>query len=333
MGILCVLALLALALPVLAFARTATAISVPAASVITDTSTYLGRGTVSYVRDGQTLGVSGQHVTISRYDFAKRIWVYMATRGTDSAGGFDLLLPGGETFRYSYAGSKHLAASSAEVRVGLLPGTPLPFVVTIDAGHQSIRNRATEPIGPGSTTRKPAVASGTSGRYTHTPEYARNLQVALKLRDRLVRQGVKVVMVRTRNAVNIANSTRARIANAAHSDLFIRLHCDGSTAHSRHGISTLTPGRNAWTGPIVAPSRVAANLLHHGMLKYTGAVDRGVVPRTDMAGFNWATVPSVIVEMGFMSNTAEDRRMATAAYQNKLAVGLEEGTMSFLGSR
>jgi N-acetylmuramoyl-L-alanine amidase len=82
----------------------------------------------------------------------------------------------------------------------------------------------------------------------------------------------------------------------------------------------------------VARSRIAANLLHHWMLKYTGATDRGVVPRTDMAGFNWATVPSVIVEMGFMSNTAEDRRMATTAYRNKLAAGLEEGTMSYLRS-
>jgi len=324
--------LLALAFPALAFARTATVITVPAAVVTTDTSTYLGTGTVTYSTDGQTLVVADQNVTISRYDFAKRAWVYIATRGTDSAGSFDLLLPGGETFRYSYSGSTYLAPSSVEVRVDLLAGTPLPFVVTIDAGHQSIRSRAMEPIGPGSTRKKPAVASGTSGRYTHTPEYKRNLQVALKLRDRLVRQGVKVVMIRTGNAVNIANSVRAKIANAAGSDLFVRLHCDGSTVHSLHGISTLTPGRNVWTRPIVARSRIAANLLHHGMLRSTGARDRGVVPRTDMAGFNWATVPSVIVEMGFMSNTAEDRRMATVAYRDKLAAGLEAGTMAYLRS-
>jgi N-acetylmuramoyl-L-alanine amidase len=330
-GILCVSALLAL--PAVAFAHTATAISVPASVVATDTSTYLGTGTVTYLKDGQALPVAGRQVKIHRYDFAKKVWVYIATRGTDSVGAFDLLLPGGETFRYSYVGSRYLAASSAQVRVDLLPGTPLPFVVTIDAGHQSIRSRAMEPIGPGSHRRKLAAVSGTSGRYTHTPEYTRNLQVALKLRDRLVRHGVKVVMVRTRSAVNIANSSRAKLANAAHSDLFVRLHCDGSTVHSKHGISTLTPGRNTWTGPIVARSRTAAGLLHRGMLEHTGAVDRGIVSRTDMAGFNWATVPSVIVEMGFMSNTTEDRRMATAAYQNKLAAGLEEGTLSYLGSR
>jgi len=187
LGVLSVLALLlASAVPTLAFAHTATAITVPAATVTTGASTYLGTGTVTYLKDGRTFGVSGQQVKIHRYDFAKKIWVYIATRGTDSAGAFDLLLPGGETFRYSYAGSRYLAASSAEVRVDLLPGTPLPFVVTIDAGHQSIRSRVMEPIGPGSHTKKPAAVSGTSGRYTHTPEYTRNLQVALKLRDRLV---------------------------------------------------------------------------------------------------------------------------------------------------
>jgi len=325
--------LLATVFPALAFAQTPTGITVPSCAVTVGTSTYLGTGTVSYVKDGKTLAVSGQHVTIYRYDYAKRVWVYIATRGTDSSGGFDLLLPGGETFKYSYAGSKYLIASSAEVRVDLLAGTPLPFVVTIDAGHQSVRSRVMEPIGPGSSRTKPAAVAGTRGRRTHTPEYTRTLQVSLKLRDRLVRHGVKVIMIRTKNAVNIANSVRAKTANAAHSDLFVRLHCDGSTSSSTHGISTLRPGKNTWTGPIVAPSLVAARFLHRAVLRHTGAIDRGVVSRTDMAGFNWATVPSVIVEMGFMTNTAEDRLMATAAYQNKLAAGLEEGTMGYLRSR
>jgi N-acetylmuramoyl-L-alanine amidase len=52
-----------------------------------------------------------------------------------------------------------------------------------------------------------------------------------------------------------------------------------------------------------------------------------------MAGLNWAKVPSVIVEMGFMSNIAEDRLLATKAYRDKLAAGILDGTMAYLRSR
>ena len=52
-----------------------------------------------------------------------------------------------------------------------------------------------------------------------------------------------------------------------------------------------------------------------------------------MAGFNWATVPSVIVEMGVMTNPAEDRLLASSAYQEKLAEGMANGIMKYLEGR
>ena len=230
---------------------------------------------------------------------------------------------------YAIADSAHVATWSS----GYAYVTVKAPVVVIDAGHQAIRNTRLEPIGPGSTTLKPAVAAGTTGRFTHIPEYRMNLQVALKLRDALVRQGVKVIMVRTSNNVNIANSQRAKIANTAHAALFIRLHGDGSTNSSVHGISVLTPGKNRWTAPIVTASMTAAKLVSREVIKSTKAANRGITPRTDLAGFNWCTVPTVLVEMGFMSNRTEDKLLATTAYQNKLAAGLALGTLQYLSGK
>jgi N-acetylmuramoyl-L-alanine amidase len=157
--------------------------------------------------------------------------------------------------------------------------------------------------------------------------------VALKLRDVLEKDGVEVIMVRTTDKVDITNSQRAEIANKAHADLFIRLRCDGSSSHSVHGISVLTPGKNKWTGPIVAPSMVAAKLVSRDAIKATKAKNRGIVRRTDLAGFNWCKVPTVLVEMGFMTNAKEDRRLAKSAYQHKLAAGMAQGILDYLSAR
>ncbi len=213
------------------------------------------------------------------------------------------------------------------------PAQAREYVVVIDAGHQAKANLKAEPIGPGSKSKKPSVAGGTSGVVTKKPESVIALQVALKLRDKLEARGVKVIMVRTEQKVNIPNSKRAKIANAANADLFIRLHCDGVNKKSIKGFLTLVPGKNKWTGPIVKESARAGKLIHAATLKTIKAKNRGITPRKDMAGFNWATVPSVIVEMGVMTNPAEDRLLASSAYQDKLAEGMANGIMKYLEGR
>jgi N-acetylmuramoyl-L-alanine amidase len=160
-----------------------------------------------------------------------------------------------------------------------------------------------------------------------------NLRVALRLRDILKAAGVKVIMVRTTENVNIPNSKRAKIANDAKAGLFIRLHCDGATSKSTHGFLTLVPGRNKWTGPILTASARAGRDIQRTAVAATGALSRGITPRSDMSGFNWSHVPSVIVEMGLMTNPAEDRLLSNAAYEQKLAQGIANGILAFAAGK
>ena len=217
-------------------------------------------------------------------------------------------------------------AASAVVPAGL-------GVVVIDAGHQAQGNSSPEPIGPGSSTSKPKVESGATGRYAPREESQVNLAIALKLRATLEARGVTVKMVRTSQKVDIPNSERAKMANAWHAALFIRLHCDGVSS-SVSGILTEVPSKNWYADhPIVAKSAVAGKLVQAAVLKATGAHDRGINPVGNLSGFNWSQVPSVLVEMGNMPNNSDDLKLVTPSYQQTLASGMANGIVEFLKAK
>ena len=206
-------------------------------------------------------------------------------------------------------------------------------VVVIDPGHDLRANSETEPIGPGSSTRKIKDGGGTHGVVSGLREADLNLAVSLRLRELLERAGIEVVMTRARTAgTSIGNVARARIANRARARLFLRVHADGSTDPSVRGTHTLYPAyHRGWTDDVYAQSRRAAGLVQRALRSSLGFPDRGLQERSDFTGFNWANVPVILVEMGFMTNPTEDRLLSTNAYQRRAAVGLCRGTLRFLG--
>lgn len=210
------------------------------------------------------------------------------------------------------------------------PSAPSATVV-IDAGHQAKPDLALEPIGPGSATAKAKVAAGNTGVATGVPEYARDLEIAMRLRAALIAKGLRVVMVRTTNNVDIPNSERAKIGNDVKAALVVRIHCDWSTDSAAAGISTLYPAGNTWVAPIEARSKAAATAIEAAVAAAAHATARGIVPTSDMSGFNYSTHPTVLVQCGFMSNRAEDTALGQPAYQERLAQGIADGIVSFLG--
>ncbi|HEU0247571.1 MAG TPA: N-acetylmuramoyl-L-alanine amidase [Gaiellaceae bacterium] len=206
-------------------------------------------------------------------------------------------------------------------------------VVVIDPGHDLRANPATEPIGPGSSTRKIKDGGGTRGVVSGLTEAELNLRVSLRLRSLLERAGVRVVMTRTETAgISIGNVARARIANEIDAALFLRIHADGSTDRRARGTHTLHPAlRAGWTDDVYVSSKGAARVLQLHLVRALGFPDRGLQERSDFTGFNWADVPVALVELGFMTNPTEDKLLATPAYQRRAALGLCRGTLRFLG--
>ena len=206
-------------------------------------------------------------------------------------------------------------------------------VVVVDPGHDRYANSQSEPIGPGSPVSKSKDGGGTRGVVSGLAEAELNLRVALRLKPLLAQAGVRVVLTRSATAgKSIGNVARAGIANRAHAALFLRIHADGAPSPSARGTHTLYPAlRRGWTDDVYVKSRRAARLLQAELVRALGFPDRGLQERADFTGFNWADVPAVMVELGFMTNAVEDGLLATSAYRRRAAVGLCRGTLRFLG--
>lgn len=193
------------------------------------------------------------------------------------------------------------------------------FLVVIDPGHQQKANLNLEAIGPGATTQKYKVTDGTAGVVTKKRESVLVLEMAFILKEKLEAKGIQVLMTRTSHEVDISNKERATFANDHKANLFLRLHADGSENPNQSGFAVLTPAEGSpYTKEIYAESLQISQTIVNKMRENHQVKVNGIKFRDDLSGFNWSKVPGVLLELGFMSNPEEDKKLSDPQYVNSL---------------
>lgn len=221
---------------------------------------------------------------------------------------------------------KNVVIENVEIKEEIVNNQQNNKVIVIDPGHQTKGNNEKEPIGPGATETKAKVTTGATGVATGQKESELNLSVAKLLQKELEQKGYTVIMTRTTQDVNMSNSERAKIANDANADAFIRIHANSAESSSAKGVLTMCQtSSNEYNGDLADESYNLSKLVVDNIVKETGAQNRNVTRTDTMSGINWCTVPTTIVEMGFLSNPEEDKLMATEEYQKKIVNGIVNG--------
>ncbi|MDO5146889.1 MAG: N-acetylmuramoyl-L-alanine amidase [Eubacteriales bacterium] len=201
--------------------------------------------------------------------------------------------------------------------------------IFIAAGHQERGIASREHLAPGSSATKAKLTSGTSGASTRIPEYKTNLAIAKATRKALKKAGYKVIMLRTTNKCPLSNQQRTKKANKSGADLHICIHCNAAGSRAS-GPLVCVPASSRYVGKkIYNQSLRLGGFVVSSVAKSTGKRNNGFLRSNYYTTINWAKIPTVILECGFLSNPSEDRQLNSADFQEKIARGIVKGVNAY----
>lgn len=156
------------------------------------------------------------------------------------------------------------------------------------------------------------------------------LQISLKLRDALQRNGIDVVMTREKDIESgkLVIADRCKIANNASVDYLVSIHAnadgdrDDKTGH----------GAETWAYSTSSSGYPLAQAVQKELIAANGLTDRGVkVKQWDI--LKGTKAPSILVETAFINNTVEEKLLTDAAFQLLTAEAIAKGIVQHIGQK
>ncbi|KAB3531486.1 N-acetylmuramoyl-L-alanine amidase family protein [Alkaliphilus serpentinus] len=161
------------------------------------------------------------------------------------------------------------------------------------------------------------------------------LDIGLRLKEKLIKEGYEVLMTREDDKT-VSLSSRTDMANEWQGELYLSLHTNAASTPKANGIETFHSYNGEWGDVFRQEAKNYATVLQGKLIKKTGRNDRGIKTRiiNDPASPNYgkdyyyvirtSKMPAVIVEMGFHTNPEEEALLKTEEYRETLADGIFE---------
>lgn len=162
-----------------------------------------------------------------------------------------------------------------------------------------------------------------------TTEKGLNLRLAPRVESMLRERGYNVIMTRSTDEF-IALSERAAIANRNDADIFVSIHFNSAGSASAYGIEVLYASENdVELKKDAGDQTLLAREVLNAVLKETGANNRGIKNRPDLAVLRRTNMTACLIEGGFMSNPDELEKLKSDSYLDKLANGIVKGIENY----
>lgn len=213
--------------------------------------------------------------------------------------------------------------SSPDAPAGTVSGqtSPSPRAPAAARPAAGEAGRAAKPLAGRTIVLDPGhggVDPGAIGVSGKTREAYNTLFVALDAKNMLEQAGARVVMTRGDDRY-VSLSARAATANRTGADIFISIHNDSNPNPAVRGATTYYYHER---------SRLLAETMQKQLVRRLGARDVGVVRRSFHV-VRETTMPSVLLELGFLSNWAEERLLADPAYRYRAAQAIYNGVLDY----
>lgn len=157
-----------------------------------------------------------------------------------------------------------------------------------------------------------------------------NTPLSLKLRDKLEAAGATVIMIRdTEGPINMSLYERSVLTNNANADAFVEIHGDSAANAAAKGIGTwiYTDNTRLTTAAQKDMRNEFGSVMNQALANTTG--QPAYVKYGNFSVIRETEVPCVLVECGFLTNAEDAARLATDAYQEKLAQGIYNGLANY----
>ncbi len=147
-----------------------------------------------------------------------------------------------------------------------------------------------------------------------------NLAVALRVAEHLRRHGMQVKLTREDDR-DVSLAERCKISDDFGADVFLSVHCNSADNPAAHGTE-------AWY--CTSNGLFVARKVQEALVKEIGRTDRGCKSMGFYVLKN-TRAPAALTELAFISNSEEEKLLASADFRERAARGCAKGILAYLG--